>query len=967
MPELEREGSPTDHRPVSATLSIRLLDELHPKGYDREKHPSIMTQFNRALSSAFIAYQTDRANQYTLHKKDVNQEHLDMAQNMIDSFASDIRETWDHDATVDDKVSFLDVAATNVYNEFCRKQSPVVVKQKYMTPELVSEACATQARWRIVKVLGHKAGIVGWEKEVRLFANNGGDIPFGTLTVGESNKLSQQVREWNKSRKELRIKINKAKSEHYSQLIEETKGGNSATIWNTINIIAPRKFNNKQAMQKVGGGWCMEPEEDLAEIQQFAQNELKQVPVDCFVTPPPPGPCDTSDFEQPTPMDVTAGFRRTNPNKAGTGWSVPNKLWVILENESSERFCEVWQQVGRERVFPKAWQRQKCAWIDKPGKRGRTIREKRGIMLSSAACKSYSNWTQQRTRRKMNNKWRNDCFGAISGRGTTQALLKVFSTRQQLKRAKKSTITFMGDGIKAFDRIDRRKVLDRIHSVIDDHDLAWRHEIRHDTVLVVSQSGDQEITMAMEDGVPQGDPNGPVLYVVGYSGVSGDIDDEREAKGYEGLLFENGIGPPGSMVDICRTTFVDDHKETHIIETESRTCEEVLDNIRQRVQEIMGNQAKWKVTNNMTKTVLLVELFGKGSRKLRKQIGNSIEIEPGVIIKIVRSNKYLGVQVGGGDESTGLEITQRIKNAGEAVTRLRKFWKIKGIDLQTKVKAYEQLVRTILVYGIETRVVSKAQMTRLECFQTRVLRRIGQSQSHITHESNEDVRLRLGVPSIESLMTKVRLRMWQKLASNPIPSVMAAVTGRIKGETHWGSGPHLRQLVDDLKQLGEMGGPQIECKISKQGKIKVDLSVNSQVATLTKKQTQCAVSHVSRLEKAQPKMGPQNELKFYCDSPGCTSSFSTPRQLQTHRVRSHGYRDQYRKLVIDEYCPMCKSKFASKVGAMNHIQKVCGTKGTEQERADKVNRILLERRIQSGEISSIGASFIRSTGILGTN
>ena len=71
----------------------------------------------------------------------------------------------------------------------------------------------------------------------------------------------------------------------------------------------------------------------------------------------------------------------------------------------------------------------------------------------------------------MKGKWRQDCFGAKPGRGTTQALLKVFATRQQIKRGKQSTITFMGDGIKAFDRIDRRKVLDRVHTVVDDNDL----------------------------------------------------------------------------------------------------------------------------------------------------------------------------------------------------------------------------------------------------------------------------------------------------------------------------------------------------------------------------------------------------------------------------------------------------------------------------------------------------------------
>ena len=132
----------------------------------------------------------------------------------------------------------------------------------------------------------------------------------------------------------------------------------------------------------------------------------------------------------PTPMDVVEGFRKSNPNKSGTGWSIPSKLWVILEDQSSEKFCQVWKQMGKERVFPTSWHKQRCAWIDKPGKKGATIREKRGIMLSGASSKAYSNWTQNRTRDKMHGRWRDDSYGAIPGRGSAQALLKVFATRQ---------------------------------------------------------------------------------------------------------------------------------------------------------------------------------------------------------------------------------------------------------------------------------------------------------------------------------------------------------------------------------------------------------------------------------------------------------------------------------------------------------------------------------------------------------
>ena len=42
--------------------------------------------------------------------------------------------------------------------------------------------------------------------------------------------------------------------------------------------------------------------------------------------------------------------------------------------------------------------------------------------------------------------------------------------------------------------------------------------------------------MVMTEGVPQGDPNGPILYVIGYTGVAEDIDCEKESKGYGGFL-----------------------------------------------------------------------------------------------------------------------------------------------------------------------------------------------------------------------------------------------------------------------------------------------------------------------------------------------------------------------------------------------------------------------------------------------
>jgi hypothetical protein len=156
--------------------------------------------------------------------------------------------------------------------------------------------------------------------------------------------------------------------------------------------------------------------------------------------------------------------------------------------------------------------------------------------------------------------------------------------------------------------------------------------------------------------------------------------------------------------------------------------------------------------------------------------------------------------------------------------------------------------------------------------------------------------------------------------------------------------------------LPKGGGPVIKEKIRKNGQLITDMSQKGQLALLTKKESNKVLTNLSMCEnKHHQAIGPQNDETFLCDVNGCNGKFSTLHRLTTHKVRTHGYRDIYRCLVIDKFCPMCKNEFASKHGAQNHIQKVCGKKGTDAERKTKVDSILRKRAIASGEISAISA------------
>ena len=310
-----------------------------------------MTQFNNTLTQAFDAYRTNHANGFTMNKIAVNREHLEVAHNMMESFRSEIEESWNAEDDVDSNVEKLDRAATNTYNEFCRKAQGKPVKQRYLTEEIVEDVYECNRKWQEVKRLGSCTQIHGWEKILKTIHQQTETITetsqqptkeIGQIQGALFDRLLEKYRDWHKHKKAVRIRVNKARVDFHTKIVNDTKGGSVSNVWTAINTISPRKFASRSTMQKTTGEWCHEPEEALEEIGQFAKEELKQVDVEDFEKPAPAGPIELDEDNEPTPMDVISGFRRTNPNKSGTGWSVPNKLWLILENEISYKFADVW-------------------------------------------------------------------------------------------------------------------------------------------------------------------------------------------------------------------------------------------------------------------------------------------------------------------------------------------------------------------------------------------------------------------------------------------------------------------------------------------------------------------------------------------------------------------------------------------------------------------------------------------------
>ena len=135
--------------------------------------------------------------------------------------------------------------------------------------------------------------------------------------------------------------------------------------------------------------------------------------------------------------------------------------------------------MGEQVKFVSDWEVAKCAWIDKPGKKGKRIHDKRGIIMAEPSGKSYLTWLRKLCSRQRKGTWKDESMGALPGRSTSHALTKVLSAKERLRRTKQNSATFLGDAIKAFNRINRTKLLGQVKKKLKHADLVRRVITRH--------------------------------------------------------------------------------------------------------------------------------------------------------------------------------------------------------------------------------------------------------------------------------------------------------------------------------------------------------------------------------------------------------------------------------------------------------------------------------------------------------
>jgi hypothetical protein len=298
---------------------------------------------------------------------------------------------------------------------------------------------------------------------------------------------------------------------------------------------------------------------------------------------------------------------------------------------------------------------------------------------------------------------------------------------------------------------------------------------------------------------------------------------------------------------------------------------------------------------------------------------------------VVASSKHMGSLMNINGAITD-EIYNRLGKGKQAVGRVGTKFLFKLITpVGIRVEIYKTLVLTVLLYNLHVRVVAGWQMRLFERFQTRVLRGIDGKGRHITKETNQSLRRRMGVPSIESLLRVRRILFWQSMLRGG--DATRGVRMVAFSPTQFDESP-----LTSNRQMSLLMLLKADLVLLREANPGLDLGINDapylsgdDLFTL-EGITAVAVLHLIQYnapaeDDADARFGKRQRQQIRASSldvqwshcPKCQRQTISSRLAQ-HMWAAHNMRHNDSIAIVCLKCPKCSKNFKSRYGVMQHYR-----------------------------------------------
>ena len=426
--------------------------------------------------------------------------------------------------------------------------------------------------------------------------------------------------------------------------------------------------------------------------------------------------------------EVQRAIKQTKNHKAA-GWDeLFPEMFKMDEEILPITITRLFNRVFETGKVPLGWKKGIIIKIPKKGKLDE-CGNWRGITLTPIISKIFSKVLLNRFEEKLDKRLRDVQAGFRRNRGCADQIFTIRHIIQQVNEMKRKASFCFIDYEKAFDSVSREILPDILrHYGFPEKYVNVIYDMHMNTFCQVLVNGNLTEPFEVKSGLIQGGILSPVIFIMYIDFIFKKVLNE-----------ENNFGIKWN--ERKRLTDLDYADDIVLITENDREMQIMLNRINEE-----GLKVGLKI--NVKKTEMI-------NVNLANATPCTINNEN---IKIVENFKYLGTNISQ-DGSLNIEFNDRINKANQVIGRLKPIWNNSNLSINTKLKVYTTMVKSVLIYGHESWYSTRTSDSKFLVFENKMLRRILDIrwQDHIRNSRIREI------TEVEPIDQYVRKSRWKWL------------------------------------------------------------------------------------------------------------------------------------------------------------------------------------------------------------